>query len=65
MTYGAENIEESNLRMQTMERWYKADGRNNKHHPHHGVYTGLYQLYRHHSSLGLGEPVVVPTSTWS
>ena len=65
MAYGAQDLAECNQRMESMERWYHADGRNNKNHPHHGVYTGLYQLYRYHSVYGLGEPVEVPASTWS
>ena len=65
MTYGAENIAECNARMETMERWYQADGRNNRKHPFHGAYTGLYNLYRHHPVYGLGETVQVPASTWS
>ena len=65
MAYGAQDLAECNQRMESMERWYHADGRNNKNHPHHGVYTGLYQLYRYHSVYGHGEPVEVPKSTWS
>lgn len=64
MTYGAENIAECTARMEAMERWYLADGRDRKDHPLTGTYTGLYNLYRYHSTLGLGEPVEVPASTW-
>ncbi len=64
MTYGAENIADCTTRMEAMERWYLADGRDRKDHPFTGTYTGLYNLYRHHSTLGLGEPVEIPASTW-
>ena len=64
MTYGAENVADCTARMEAMERWYLADGRDRKDHPLTGTYTGLYNLYRYHPTLGLGEPVEVPASTW-
>ena len=63
MTYGAENVADCTARMERMERWYLADGRDREDHPLKGTYTGLYILYRYHSTLGLGEPVEVPAST--
>lgn len=64
MAYGAEDVVECRARIEVLERWYLADGRDRKDHPLRGTYTGLYNLYRYHSTLGLGEPVKVPASTW-
>ena len=64
MTYGAENVADCRARVEQLERWYIADGRNKKDHPFHGTFTGLYNLYRYHSTYGLGEPVEIPASTW-
>ena len=60
MTYGAEDVADCEARIQALKTWYLADGRNRKNHPLHGTYTGLYNLYRHHSRLGLKEPIETP-----
>jgi hypothetical protein len=45
MTYQPEWKAEDEQRIQTMEALYIADGRQNKEHPDHSLYTGLWQKH--------------------
>lgn len=42
MSYGAENIQEQNQRMERLNRLYFEDGRDKATHPQHGLFTGLH-----------------------
>lgn len=37
---------EQNQRQDLLEAWYEADGRHDRSHPQHGLYTGLAEQYR-------------------
>ena len=51
MTYGAENVQEQRERNEYLERIYKADLRHMPEHAFHGLFTGLYQLYRNQGKV--------------
>jgi hypothetical protein len=46
MTYQPEWRAEDEQRIQTLEALYIADGRANKEHPDHCLYTGLWQKHK-------------------
>lgn len=52
MAHGAEDIQEQQSRMEYLERLYNADLRFRKDHPFHGVFTGLYRLYKDNTKYG-------------
>jgi hypothetical protein len=52
MAYGAEDVKEQQERMEYLERLYQADMRYLREHPFHGLYIGLYELYRNHGTYG-------------
>ena len=52
MAYGAEDVKEQQARTEYLERLYHADLRYMKEHPFHGLFTGLYQLYKNHGTYG-------------
>lgn len=52
MAYGAEDVKEQQARAEYLERLYKADMRDKPEHPFHGVFTGLYNLYKNHWVYG-------------
>ena len=45
MSYGAENIQEMNSRVERLEELYIRDGRDKRDHPWHSSYTGLFLKY--------------------
>jgi hypothetical protein len=45
MSYGAENIQEMNARVERLDALYIQDGRDKKDHPFHSSYTGLFLKY--------------------
>ena len=55
MTYGAEDVKEQRERASYLERLYQADLRYMPEHPFHGLFTGLYALYKNHGTYGRKE----------
>ena len=45
ITYGAEDVQAERDKYQHLELLYFKDGRDNKNHEHHGIYTGLISKY--------------------
>lgn len=45
MSYGAQDIQAMNARMERLEELYRQDGRDKKDHPWHSRYTGLMEKY--------------------
>ena len=45
MSYGAENTQEMNARVERLDALYIQDGRDKKDHPFHSSYTGLFLKY--------------------
>ena len=45
MKPGAEDIKAMNNRTLVMDALYQLDGRDDKNHPYHHTYTGLYQKF--------------------
>tara|TARA_B100000214_G_scaffold298677_1_gene228701 strand:- start:301 stop:492 length:192 start_codon:yes stop_codon:yes gene_type:complete len=42
---------EDEKRVKLMNIWYTEDGRHNKSHPSHGLFTGLAQKYKNRQNL--------------
>jgi len=52
MTYGAEDVQEERNKVAYLECLYRADLRDRPEHPFHGLFTGLYELYKNHGTYG-------------